>query len=122
MDPLRVVGTVHGWYYIVTGAWPLLSSGTFQLVTGPKQDLWIAQTVGLLLVVCGGVLALAARANRITSEIVLLAVGLAVTLGIVDLICVRQPRTTWAYLLDAPVELAFAVGWLLYLRRRGSGG
>jgi hypothetical protein len=35
----------------MTGLWPLVSIGTFQQVTGPKTDLWLVKTVGVLIAV-----------------------------------------------------------------------
>jgi hypothetical protein len=113
-----LVGQVQGGYYILSGIWPLVSPGTFQQVTGPKVDFWLVETVGLLLVLAGAVLVLAARARRITREIVVLGLGLALLLAGIDVYCVFQPRTTGAYLLDAVVEVAIAVGWVVAIRQR----
>lgn len=49
-DPLRTVCWVQGAYYIVTGMWPLLHIDSFQVVTGPKDNLWLVKTVGLFLI------------------------------------------------------------------------
>ena len=108
----------QGGYYLLTGIWPLVSPGTFQTVTGLKLDFWLAQTVGLLLAVFGAVLLLAARGGRLTKELGLLGALLAAVLAWVDVLCVLQPRTTPAYLLDAALEAGIVVGWL-FVRRRG---
>lgn len=112
------VARAQGWFYLLSGVWPLLSAGTFQAVTGYKADFWLAQTVGLLLAITGVVLILAARANRITREIKLLGALQAAALMAVDFYCVFQPRTTWSYLLDAGVELGFVIAWCLTGRMR----
>jgi hypothetical protein len=39
----------QGVYYLLTGVWPLPSIGSFQRVTGPKTDLWLVRTVGVLV-------------------------------------------------------------------------
>ena len=62
----RWIARVQGWFYLLSGIWPLVSGGTFQAVTGYKTDFWLAQTVGLLLAASGVVLILAANASRIT--------------------------------------------------------
>lgn len=121
-DPERALALLaqgQGAFYLLSGLWPLLSPGSFQAVTGPKEDFWLAQTVGLLLVVVGTVLLLAGRSRRITREIVLLAAGSALVLGMVDVFCVFAPRTTRAYWLDAVVEFAIAGAWgVLVVKRR----
>jgi hypothetical protein len=35
---------VQGIYYLLTGLWPLVSIGTFQMVTGEKTDVWLVHT------------------------------------------------------------------------------
>ena len=47
-------------YYLLTGVWPPASLRTFQLVTGPKSDFWLAQTAGAFIAVIGGAVATAA--------------------------------------------------------------
>jgi hypothetical protein len=37
----------QGIFYLLTGIWPLVSTNTFQKVTGPKQDLWLVRTAGV---------------------------------------------------------------------------
>lgn len=92
---------------------------SFSALTGPKIDLWLAQAVGVLLVVCGATLLLAGRAGRVTREIVFLGATQATALTTIDLWCVFEPRTTRAYWLDAAVEFALVVAWIvLSLRRR----
>ena len=39
----------QGGYYLIMGAWPLVSLETFEMVTGPKTDHWLVQTVGALV-------------------------------------------------------------------------
>lgn len=120
---VRVCGA-QGVFYGLSGVWPLLSPQTFQAVTGFKADFWLAQTVGAILSLVGVVLILAARAKRITPEIVVLGAGLAGVLLVVDILCVRAPRTTRAYWLDAVAETALVAGWLIAVqqhRRKARG-
>lgn len=56
------------------------------MVTGPKTDIWLVHTVGLLLVAVGVVLRLAAIRQRVTPEIIVLAVGAALALTAIDLV------------------------------------
>jgi hypothetical protein len=63
-DGTRVsrVAALQGGYFLATGIWPLLSRRTFERITGPKTDFWLAQTVGVLVGSIGGTLVLAHRA------------------------------------------------------------
>ncbi len=57
----HMVALVQGIYFLVTGIWPLISMRTFLTITGPKTDLWLVKTVGLVLAVIGAVLISAQR-------------------------------------------------------------
>jgi hypothetical protein len=107
----RLLAKAQGIFYLVTGIWPLIGDDTFQLVTGYKADFWLAQIVGLILAVIGLVLYLAARADRLTREIVLLAVLSAAALLGADIYAPFQPHTTRAYFLDAFAELGILTAW-----------
>lgn len=115
---LRFTARAQGWFYLVSGLWPIFSGDSFQEVTGRKADFWLAQTVGLLLAITGVVLILATRAGRITREIMLLGALQAAALTVVDVYCVFQPRTTRSYLFDAVVELGFVLAWCFAGLRR----
>ena len=114
---LDLLAQAQGAFYFLSGAWPRVHPASFQLVTGPKLELWLVQTVGVLLVVSGGVLLLSGRARRVTREIVLLGAGQAAALASVDLWCVLEPRTTRAYWLDAVVDFALVAAWIVFATR-----
>lgn len=59
------VALVQVVYFLITGIWPLLSMKTFLLFTGPKTDLWLVKTVGLILAVIGAVLLYAQMTGKI---------------------------------------------------------
>jgi hypothetical protein len=99
-------------YFLATGIWPLVSRRSFERVTGPKADFWLAQTVGVLVATIGGALLLADRRDRITRELELLAVGSAAGLGLVDALFSLRGRISKVYLLDAAIEAVFVAGWL----------
>jgi hypothetical protein len=109
--PIILAGA-QGIYYAATGIWALVDITSFQLVTGPKTDLWLVKTVGVLVTVIGVVLLLAARSRRVTAEIVLLAVGSALGLAAIDLIYALGGTISRIYLLDAAAEVALALLWL----------
>jgi hypothetical protein len=113
------LAVIQGVFYLATGIWPLLDIVSFQRVTGPKTDLWLVKTVGVLVTVIGAVLLLAARRRRVTDEIVLLAVGSALGLAAIDVIYALSGRISAVYLADAVAEIGLALLWLVARRRVG---
>jgi hypothetical protein len=107
----RFVSAVQGVYYALTGLWPLLSMETFLAVTGPKTDLWLVRTVGLLVTVEGIVFLLAAWRNQVNASITTLAVGSAIALGWVDSYYSLTGVIWPVYLLDTFGEAALVLGW-----------
>ena len=114
---LLKLALLQGVFYLATGVWPLLDIVSFQIVTGPKTDLWLVRTVGVLVAVIGVVLLAAARRRRVTEEIVLLAAGSALGLAAIDLVYALSGRISAVYLADAVAELGLAALWLLAWRR-----
>jgi hypothetical protein len=107
----------QGLFYVATGVWPLIDIESFQIVTGPKTDLWLVRTVGVLVTVIGAVLIAASRARRITPEIVMLAVGAALGLAAIDLRYALAGRISAVYLADAVAEIGLSVLWWVGWRR-----
>lgn len=96
----------------------MVSAGTFQQVTGPKVDLWLVKTVGLLVSVIGGVLARAGAGRQLDANLAGLAVGSAASLAAVDMVYVAKKRISPVYLLDAVAEASLIAAWLVALRKR----
>lgn len=92
---------------------------TFQLVTGPKRDLWLVKAAGLLIGVIGSVLTLAGVRRRTTPEVALLGAGSALSLAAVDVVYVSRRVIPRVYLLDAAAELTLVGAWVAaWLSRR----
>lgn len=106
---------VQGVYYLITGIWPLISMRTFQMVTGPKTDHWLVNTVGVLILVIGIVLIFAGVRQNITYEILMLALGSAVGLTAIDSIYVMKKRIAPIYLLDTLVQIPIIGSWIYIL-------
>jgi hypothetical protein len=106
------LATLQGLYFLVTGIWPLASRESFERVTCPKADFWLAQTVGILVASIGSVLLLGARRRRVNMELEVLGAASAVGLGLVDVVFALRGRIAKVYLLDAAIEGAIAVGWM----------
>jgi hypothetical protein len=113
---LQIAAWIQGAYYLVSGCWALVDISSFQAVTGPKQDLWLVKTVGLLLVVCAAALLSAAYRKDIRLESVLIGGGAALSLAAIDVIYVFRGVISTVYLLDAAVEVAFGAFWARHIR------
>ncbi|HYZ15986.1 MAG TPA: hypothetical protein VE591_06275 [Candidatus Acidoferrum sp.] len=100
------------WYYIATGAWPLLSMESFEAITGPKRDHWLVNTVGALAVANGLTLLTGAQTKRIPRETIVLAVASACAFTTIDVVYVMRRCISPIYLADAGLELAL-VGVIL---------
>ena len=109
---------LQGGYYLLTAVWALVSPGTFQRVTGPKQDYWLVRTVAVLVGVIGAVLAMAGLRRQTTREVPVLAIGSAAGLATIDVAYASQGRISKIYLLDAIAEMALVAAWA-FVRRRG---
>ena len=110
---LRWTSFFQGTYYILTGLWSLVSISTFQMVTGPKTDIWLVKTVGLLLIVSGLVFLFSAVRRRFLGETILLAIGNAGALALIEVIYVSVGRISLVYLFDAVMEVLIAGIWLM---------
>jgi hypothetical protein len=101
----------QGIFYLATGIWPLLHMESFLWVTGPKVDLWLVQTVGILVAVVGAVLLLGAIRHRIGPELMLLAAGCAAGLAGIDIYYALADRISDIYLMDALAEIGLVALW-----------
>jgi hypothetical protein len=108
---LPKIALIQGLYYLATGLWPIVHIESFLIVTGPKIDLWLVKTVGVLVAVIGAALLSASRARRITDEIILLGAGSALGLAIIDVVYAR--RISSVYLADAAAELCLVAVWAM---------
>lgn len=102
----------HAIYYIITGIWTLVYIDSFIWVTGPKYDIWLVKTVGILILVIGGVILSAGMSKRITVEIFFLAVGAAFGLTLIDVYYASVSRIREVYLLDALSEVLLIIAWI----------
>jgi hypothetical protein len=104
----------QGLYYVASGLWPLAHMRSFLRVTGPKTDLWLVKTVGLLIAVIGASL-LASRARGAAEpETVVLAAGSAFALAGVDVAFSASGTISRIYLLDAAAEAALVGLWVRF--------
>jgi hypothetical protein len=110
----RRVAASQAAFYVTTGVWPLLHRRSFERLTGPKVDFWLAQTVGATVAAIGAGLAHAASQRRpVAPELRTVAVLSAAGLALIDLVFVARRRISSVYLLDATAEVALIAAWLL---------
>ncbi|WP_394823125.1 hypothetical protein [Pendulispora albinea] len=115
MNARQLVAAVQSAVFVGTGIWPVVSPRSFQAVTGPKRDMWLAQTIGLLIAAVGATLAIGAR-GRARSESTFLGISSATALALCDIVFVSKGRISRVYLLDALFETGIVAGWLLTAR------
>jgi hypothetical protein len=118
-DPPTWLALAQGAYFALTGLWPLVSIGTFMKVTGPKRDIWLVKTVGVIVLAIGAVLVVAGVRNAVTPEIYLLAVASAAGLGGIDIYYVTKGTIDRIYLADAAAEIALIALWGVFWFTRG---
>jgi hypothetical protein len=113
MDSSRRVAAWQAAFYLTTGIWPLLHRRSFERVTGPKTDFWLAQTVGLVVAAVGlGLARAAAGSRRVQPELRTIASATAAGLALVDVVYVARGRIAPVYLLDAAAEAALIAAWV----------
>jgi hypothetical protein len=110
---LSAVAWTQAIYYLATGIWPLVSIRTFMAVTGPKTDVWLVKTVGAVVAAIGAALAVGAARRVFPPETLVLAVGSAAVLMLVDVIYVHRRIISRIYLADAVAQLILIAAWLI---------
>jgi len=105
----------QGAYFFLTGVWPLVHMPSFLAVTGPKTDLWLVRTVGLLITIIAVHLLLAGWRGNPSQETIVLAMGSALFLMAVDVWYVARGTIDRIYLLDAAAELVLLGLWIAAL-------
>lgn len=88
---------------------------TFLTITGPKTDLWLVKTVGLILAVIGAALIYAQMTASVSPPVVFLAIAAAASLALVEFIYVYKRVISPIYLGDAAAELVLIAWWAITL-------
>jgi len=101
----------QGVYYFLIGLWPVLQAGSFLAATGHQTDVWLVRTLGLLLMVIGATLCLAAYRRQRQLEVVLLALASAGALAGIHLWFLVTEHISFVYLVDTLLELGILFVW-----------
>ncbi len=86
---------------------------SFEAVTGPKHDRWLAQTTGGLIAAVGVALITGAFDHEESRALRLLGIGSALALGAADLVFTARGRISKVYLADAAAEGAAIATWVV---------
>ncbi|GAL85581.1 hypothetical protein ACD_75C02389G0003 [Sporocytophaga myxococcoides] len=108
---------IQGGYFFITGVWPLVHIYSFMVVSGPKNDIWLVRTVGLLITSISLGLLTSAIMKKIEVSLMIIAFGSALSLLFVDLFYVFKNVIAETYLGDALVEFLFIISWLIIFWR-----
>jgi hypothetical protein len=105
----------QGLYYLLRGLWPLLrTSSTYTTDT----DIWLAQSGGVLTLVIGATLCLAAYRRVGSPEILLLAFGSALSLTALEMVFVFHGRISAIYMIDACIQVGLVAFWVYGWRKK----
>jgi hypothetical protein len=116
---MRGVLVAQAVYYLITGIWPLASLRTFEMVTGPKTDDWLVQTVGVLAAAIGAALLVGAWRSPPNRETLTLAVLGVMSFAAVDVVFVFNGTIDRIYLVDSVIQttLLAALGMGFFRRK-----
>ena len=106
---------VQGFYYLVTGLWPIVSLRSFLYVTGEKWDLWLVVAMGGLLAASGFGYLIGGQCEEKSPGLGAIAAGQAVVLLLVDVFYVRANAISPIYLFDAIPQAMCLLCWLAIL-------
>lgn len=114
------VAVGQGAFWIGAGLWPVLHLRSFEAVTGPKVDGWLARSFGAMMTVVGSALVVGGAKHPVRRETKWLAVASALCLGTLDTYFVARRRIRPTYLFDAAVQAGFLAAWAaLFVANRG---
>lgn len=112
---LNYLAWIQGVYYSATGIWPIIHIQSFMGITGPKTDLWLVRTVGMLVLCIGIGLIIAAIKKQINISIFLIAAGAALGFLVVDLYYFWNDVILPVYLADALLQFMILIFWLMLM-------
>jgi len=115
---LRNVFLFQGAYFVITGVWPVVNMPSFISATGPKQDTWLVEMVGLLAISIG--LSFLVASLRKQPLPIVLAYASALSFLLMDLIYVIGKVIPGIYLIDAAVQFVFISLMTFFLIRRSN--
>lgn len=120
LQPLYLLLILQGGYFFLTGIWPILHIESFIAVTGPKEDIWLVKTVGMVITCVGAGFLVGGLLRNYEWPLVVIAILSPLGFIIVDVHYVSQDVISPIYLADAVVELLFLLSWVILLLRNAT--
>jgi hypothetical protein len=105
----------HGLYILVTALWPLLDIKSFMEVTGPKNDIWLVKTVGVLLIPIVICLFSALFLETHPVPVILVGISCSAGLAVIDFYYTSNKTIRGIYAWDGVLEIIFLTGWVYLL-------
>jgi len=102
----------QGIYYLIRGGWLMLGHGFHGAATGETASAFLAHSTGLLVLVIGAALCLAAYRRQGSPEVLLIALGSAIGLMVLDIVYVINRSISVLYLLDAFIQGGLVAAWV----------
>jgi hypothetical protein len=107
---LKYLAITQGIYYLLSGMWPFINFNSFEAITGPKADVWLVKTVGVLIITIG--ITLLTGRNNISFSLIVLATLTAAGMAAIEINYVLSGTISFIYLGDAILEIFFIIGWI----------
>jgi hypothetical protein len=109
---------IQGLYSLVTAVWPIVHIRSFIAVTGPKTDIWLVETVAVLILAIAVLLLVHLRYLLPILPVALMAITMSVGLLVIDFYYPSVYRISKIYMVDGILQMIFLVTWLLLLLKR----
>jgi hypothetical protein len=112
---MKGIFLVQAFFFFGTGLWPLLHIKSFIKVTGPKYDVWLVKTVGVLVTAIAIGLVISYFKENISIGVASIAMLSALFLTGIDLYYTAKGRISRIYLFDAVIEVLFVINAIVFL-------
>lgn len=108
---------VQGFYYVITGAWPIVHPSSFEMVSGARADYWLVVLMGVLGILVGLGLLWSLHQRTVIRSTWTLAIVAAAAFLILDTWYVFDVVIPRIYMFDAVAQAAFILGAIVGRRQ-----
>ena len=102
----------QGIYYLMRGLWSLLGHGTTETAPEYLLNAYLVHSTGVLVLVIGAALCLAAWRRQGSPEVLLIALGSAIGLIVIDLIYIFNRSISVLYIFDVIIQAGLVAAWV----------
>jgi hypothetical protein len=103
----------QGFYFLLTALWPLVDITSFMQITGPKTDIWLVNTVAVLLIPIALCFLAGAVLPAESPFVILIGLTTSPGLAFIDIYYTSNDVIEWVYLIDGGLELLFFSLWVV---------